>query len=455
MTIEQIRMLSFGGGVDSTALLAIHLDRDRAAAFLEMTREQLDEAFPPMEAVVFSDPGSEWPETYLNIDYARERCEKAGVRFEVVRHHNTIYVHKEFDEMIEPARILNLIGKQGVSTPPKTYDKPVIIEGYDKPQRIRMIEKDWKALPKEEQANYTKRWLPYTIYEWLLDGGMLPLIPGGGGHTCSMRFKGSVQQDWADEEFPNATKMWSLGIELEVDERSERFTANHGKNLISGHEYDYPLQELKMGRQECLDMLDHLGWDYRGDGSPVQKSSCMWCPYCKEWEIDRLIEADGQGLQEGLAIEERFVEVDKHAEWHENGMRLNRGGRCNAGEHRTPMATGWCDHPDCTHVYKLQGITKEEKREYPKPYTPGSWKLTPSQFEKGIFSTYYAGEVKAHLTEEEKARYKKEPVKNHGKAQLFSLKYKTDEGTRRKSIVQHIQRHSMDNLDIEDLMDGD
>ena len=75
MTIEQIRMLSFGGGVDSTALLAIHLDRDKAAAFLEMTREQLDEAFPPMEAVVFSDPGSEWPETYMNIGYARERCE--------------------------------------------------------------------------------------------------------------------------------------------------------------------------------------------------------------------------------------------------------------------------------------------------------------------------------------------------------------------------------------------
>ena len=55
-----------------------------------------------------------------------------------------------------------------------------------------------------------------------------------------------------------------------------RFTANRKKSdskgkKILGHTYEYPLMELNMDREECLDMLDHLGWDYRGDGSPVRR----------------------------------------------------------------------------------------------------------------------------------------------------------------------------------------
>ena len=117
-------------------------------------------------------------------------------------------------------------------------------------------------------------------------------------------------------------------------------------------------------------------------------------------------------------------------------MTLNRGGRCNAGHHRMPYATGWCDHPDCTHVYVIKGLTSKEKKNYPAPYTPGSWKLTPSQLEKGIFNTYYAGEIQSSLSEEEKKRYTKIPVKNHGPARIISKKY----DGKRKSMKEHIQR---------------
>ena len=89
------KILAFGGGVDSSALLAMHLDRDKAAAYLEISREELDKILPPFHAVVFSDPGSEWPETYENIEYARQRCEDERVSFNVVRHHYNRYFHKE------------------------------------------------------------------------------------------------------------------------------------------------------------------------------------------------------------------------------------------------------------------------------------------------------------------------------------------------------------------------
>jgi hypothetical protein len=77
-------ILSFGGGVDSTALLAIHLNRNVAAQALNISREELDAKFPPVDAVVFSDPGAEFPGTYDNVEYARGRCEAQGIRFEVV-----------------------------------------------------------------------------------------------------------------------------------------------------------------------------------------------------------------------------------------------------------------------------------------------------------------------------------------------------------------------------------
>ena len=83
---KKVNLLAFGGGVDSTALLAMHLERDKTAKYLGMSRAKLDELFPPFEAAVFSDPGSEWPETYENIEYAKNRCESAGVELVVVRH---------------------------------------------------------------------------------------------------------------------------------------------------------------------------------------------------------------------------------------------------------------------------------------------------------------------------------------------------------------------------------
>jgi|TARA_Y100000296_G_scaffold67829_1_gene80735 hypothetical protein len=81
---NQTTILSFGAGVDSTALLAIELNRNVAAAALDISRQELDAKFPKVDAVVFADVGAEFPETMENVSYAKGRCEAQNLRFEIV-----------------------------------------------------------------------------------------------------------------------------------------------------------------------------------------------------------------------------------------------------------------------------------------------------------------------------------------------------------------------------------
>ncbi len=82
---ERRDILCFGGGVDSTALLAIHFDRDRASRILGIEREKIDRHLPHFDSVVHADPGFEWPVTVKNVEYARQECQKRGIELNVVR----------------------------------------------------------------------------------------------------------------------------------------------------------------------------------------------------------------------------------------------------------------------------------------------------------------------------------------------------------------------------------
>tara|TARA_R100001594_G_scaffold24454_3_gene47979 strand:- start:2162 stop:3004 length:843 start_codon:yes stop_codon:yes gene_type:complete len=78
-------ILAFGAGVDSTALLAIDLNREAVSRFLNIPRNLLDEKFPKLDAVVFSDPGAEYPETYDNVEIANKICAENNLRFEKIK----------------------------------------------------------------------------------------------------------------------------------------------------------------------------------------------------------------------------------------------------------------------------------------------------------------------------------------------------------------------------------
>lgn len=318
--------LSFGGGVDSSSLIAMHLDIKSAAKKLKMKVDDLRKIIPDYDCIVFSDPGSEWPETYENIEYAQAVCEDAGVDFQIVRYKQGFYRHKGTNE------------------------------------RIRV--KAWRKLTEQEKGNYYHSIEPYTIAEWLTEAGSLPMLPGAS-HVCSDKFKGGVQRKWAETTWPEEAFTWSLGIEANESKRHKRFTMNKSSGKIGSHEFRYPLIELGMTRDDCIEMLEYLEWE-----GPIAKSSCMWCPWLSDWEVDRLVEADGVGLQQALAIEESFYKLDKHAIWHEDGEPLNRGGRCNHGHHRQPYVTGFCDKPQCAShnkhgkatLIQLKYVDKEGKK---------------------------------------------------------------------------------------------
>lgn len=61
-------LLSYGGGKDSTTMIAMDLNRDATALYLGITRECLDEALPSFDFAIFSDPGAEFEVTYKTID---------------------------------------------------------------------------------------------------------------------------------------------------------------------------------------------------------------------------------------------------------------------------------------------------------------------------------------------------------------------------------------------------
>ena len=80
------RLLAFGAGVDSTALLASYLDPVGAAAASGTPYSRIVDTIlgRRVDAVVFADPGSEFPETYRNVETAARLCGEAGIRFERV-----------------------------------------------------------------------------------------------------------------------------------------------------------------------------------------------------------------------------------------------------------------------------------------------------------------------------------------------------------------------------------
>jgi PP-loop superfamily ATP-utilizing enzyme len=74
--MEQINMLpnvkkilSFGGGVDSSAILLIHLFSKNLG----------------VEMVVFADTGAEHPDTYRNVEYFQKLCTKHNLPFFIVK----------------------------------------------------------------------------------------------------------------------------------------------------------------------------------------------------------------------------------------------------------------------------------------------------------------------------------------------------------------------------------
>jgi len=77
--------LSFGGGVDSSTILAMALNRPLAAELLGITLEALDAALPHFDEVVFADTGAESEATMRNVARFQAAATAAGMDFQIVK----------------------------------------------------------------------------------------------------------------------------------------------------------------------------------------------------------------------------------------------------------------------------------------------------------------------------------------------------------------------------------
>ena len=215
-----MRILSFGGGVDSSAILAYHLFS------VDLN----------IDHVVFADTGAESKATYANVERFRALCADAGLPFTVV-------------------------SKGGE-----------------------------------------------TITEWVTRLGIVPVM-AGGSHVCSKKYKGDVIAAWVGENFPAEKITYLIGIEANEGKRTAAFT----KPKIDNADYEYPLQDLGMTRQDCLDLLEVEGFE-------VAKSSCVFCPFMSHAEI-RDLRNDPEAWETIKLVERRFSEESprKHQAWLDAG----------------------------------------------------------------------------------------------------------------------------------------
>lgn len=87
--MENETTLSFGGGVDSSTIQAMDLNRPLAAQLLGITLDELNSKLPHFNEIVFADTGAESASTMANVARFQAACEAAGKVFHIVRRNPT------------------------------------------------------------------------------------------------------------------------------------------------------------------------------------------------------------------------------------------------------------------------------------------------------------------------------------------------------------------------------
>ena len=244
-----MRILSFGGGVDSSAILLTHL-----------MVEDLG-----IDHVVFADTGAESRGTYKNVALFQQLCSNQNLPFDIVSNNGE------------------------------------------------------------------------TITDWVTKNGTVPVM-AGGSHVCSKRFKGDVIAKWVKSSFPAEEKItYLIGIEADEEGRKKRFTKPKGDKA----NYEYPLIDKGMSRQDCLDLIASFGLE-------IPKSSCVFCPFMSIEEIKDM-RKDPEAWATIKLVESRFQEESpiKHQRWLDAGKPLimlrTKGWRDGEGE-VTPASGDDGDH---------------------------------------------------------------------------------------------------------------
>lgn len=176
-------VLSMGGGMESTATLGLTLKDDRFRALRP-------------DAVIFSDLGSEWPETYEHLGFVENACGAAGIEY------------------------IRLV--------------PEVLRG----KRIF-----------GENRTYTR------LIDWLTDIKKIPSKSQGRYRLCTELFKIKAIGDHLKGRFPGEELVVLIGFGNDEKNRIER-----GENQVPGWTNRFPLDEAGMCRCKAITYLRSIGW---------------------------------------------------------------------------------------------------------------------------------------------------------------------------------------------------
>jgi hypothetical protein len=114
----------------------------------------------------------------------------------------------------------------------------------------------------------------YKLSANLMDSGTA--IRLGRPHTCAMRWKGEVLDQWILDHTPECTQYF--GYNADEKKRADKADGY----VIRGSNYVYPLIEWGWSRDDCLEYI------YRLLGVMWLKSACLFCPFTtRQYAIDK------------------------------------------------------------------------------------------------------------------------------------------------------------------------
>jgi len=210
MTFKDDHIISWGGGVNSTAIIALHL-----LGKLEGKPE-----------IVFADTGCEYPETYAYINVVGNKLVKEGWKVTILRP----YTHREYyGTKVKNNLYQYLWDRKDVPTfrsRPCTaeYKKsPIRRYANGRKQMIGICKDELKRLKVEDDKIYPIKDYTRDGCAWLIGKAGLPLPIKSGCYLCPFQDKAR----WIDLH-NNHKKLWDKTIALE---KNSRFTFKHNITL--------------------------------------------------------------------------------------------------------------------------------------------------------------------------------------------------------------------------------
>ncbi len=227
-------LLSYGGGKDSTAIVAIDQNRDEAAEYLGIDRQRIDKALPHFNKAVFADPGAEFGATYRTV---RQVEKVLGDRF--------FRVLRDGENIAEWCKRLGIVPVMpgGSHICSKKFKGDVLAawakeQGISEPVWLIGIEADEGrrikrfTAPKGDSAEYL-----YPLVDLELTRDRLDDLLGHLGwedvHKSSCVFCPFMSEDEIKDLYVNHKDEWQLVVEIE-DGFQEMSALKHQRWIDAG-----------------------------------------------------------------------------------------------------------------------------------------------------------------------------------------------------------------------------